>query len=259
MAVPSSDVKVRRHPVHTGLGPRVRVRPWAFDRGVVQLALADQGIVPTVDEIRGWVDTLDDHRPHAAPRPHRRPLRRRRRALRDRRVRGHRHARPAAHRPLAVGAPARPATPHVTAAGPPPRRGRARRPRGVRRPVGQRRRRPRRDPPGDAAAPGARPVRHRRPTDGALGGFAITGAAAGHGYLQRLAVAPDHQGQGHGRALVLDSLRWMRARRLGHGLVNTAVDNERALGLYESVGFQRLPDRLVVMQFDVAAPGAAAS
>ena len=36
----------------------MRVRPWAFDRGVVQLALADQGIVPGVDEIRGWVDTL---------------------------------------------------------------------------------------------------------------------------------------------------------------------------------------------------------
>ncbi len=54
-----------------------------------------------------------------------------------------------------------------------------------------------------------------------LAAFAITGAAAGHGYLQRLAVAPRFQGQGHGRALVLDSLAWMRARRLGHGLVNT--------------------------------------
>ena len=55
---------------------------------------------------------------------------------------------------------------------------------------------------------------------------------------------------------MLDSLRWMRARRLGHGLVNTAVDNERALGLYESVGFRRLPDRLVVMQLDLAARAA---
>ena len=86
-----------------------------------------------------------------------------------------------------------------------------------------------------------------------LAGFAITGAAAGHGYLQRLAVAPADQGPGHGRILVDDSLAWMRARRLGHGLVNTAVDNERALALYESVGFHRLPDQLVVMQLDVAA------
>jgi ribosomal protein S18 acetylase RimI-like enzyme len=96
------------------------------------------------------------------------------------------------------------------------------------------------------------PDRRRR-----LAAFAITGAAAGHGYLQRLAVDPRHQGQGHGRALVLDSLGWMRARRLGHGLVNTAIDNERALGLYESVGFVRLPDRLVVMELDLAATGAA--
>jgi ribosomal protein S18 acetylase RimI-like enzyme len=43
----------------------------------------------------------------------------------------------------------------------------------------------------------------------------------------------------------------MRARRLGHGLVNTAIDNERALALYESVGFRRLADQLVVMQLDI--------
>ena len=36
--------------------------------------------------------------------------------------------------------------------------------------------------------------------------------------------------------------------------MNTAVDNERALGLYESAGFHRLPDRLVVMQLDVTSP-----
>jgi ribosomal protein S18 acetylase RimI-like enzyme len=80
--------------------------------------------------------------------------------------------------------------------------------------------------------------------------FAITGSAAGHGYLQRLAVAPAHQGRGHGRALTLDSLAWMRSRRLTYGLVNTAVDNHRALALYESVGFRRLPDELLVMQLD---------
>ena len=34
------------------------MRPWAFDRGVVQIALADQAIVPTVDEVRTWTDAL---------------------------------------------------------------------------------------------------------------------------------------------------------------------------------------------------------
>jgi len=256
--VPSSDVKVRRHPVHAGLGPRVRVRPWAFDRRVVQLALADQGIVPDVEEIRGWVDTL---------------------GAEDRTLR---HVRTgalfadAADRFAAAGfevidtlallridlADVR--RRDVTAGG------------------ATRRLRPRRhadaagvdreafgDPWGNDADDLAE-IRRATPLHRArarfvatpdqrrrLVAFAITGAAAGHGYLQRLAVAPTHQREGHGRALVLDSLHWMQRRRLGHGLVNTAIDNARALDLYESVGFRRLPDRLVVMQLDLAAADAA--
>ncbi len=84
--------------------------------------------------------------------------------------------------------------------------------------------------------------------------FAITGAAGGQGYLQRLAVLPEHQRRGHGRALTVDSLAWMRRRRLSHAVVNTGIDNEPARALYESLGFRALPDRLVVMQLDLA-PG----
>jgi ribosomal protein S18 acetylase RimI-like enzyme len=91
----------------------------------------------------------------------------------------------------------------------------------------------------------------RRPP---LVAFAITGAAGGNGYLQRLAVLPAHQRQGHGRALTVDSLTWMRRRRLGHAVVNTGVDNEPARALYESLGFRPLTDRLVVMQLDLAPP-----
>ena len=85
-----------------------------------------------------------------------------------------------------------------------------------------------------------------------LVGFAISGAAGGQGYLQRLAVVPEHQREGHGRALALDALAWMRRRRLSHGIVNTAVTNVPALSLYESLGFRRLPEDLLVMQLDVA-------
>lgn len=81
-----------------------------------------------------------------------------------------------------------------------------------------------------------------------LVGFAITGAALGQGYLQRLAVDPNAQGHGHGRQLTLDSLQWMQRRRLDAAVVNTGVDNEAALALYDSVGFRPLADRLVVMQ-----------
>jgi ribosomal protein S18 acetylase RimI-like enzyme len=249
-------VKVRRHAVHAGLGSRVRVRPWAFERGAVQLALADQAIVPSVEEIRGWVDTLS-----AADA-----------ALR--RVRTGALFADAADRFAAAGfgvidtlallrielvdldpeEPRRPATSPL----------RARRHRDAahvdRDAFG--------DPWGNDAGDLAE-IRRATPTHRArarftrrnggreLVAFAITGAAAGHGYLQRLAVAPAHQGHGHGRALVLDSLMWMRRRRLSHGLVNTAIENDRALALYESVGFRRLPERLVVMELHLAAAGAA--
>lgn len=250
-------MKVRRLPVHAGLGPRVRVRPWAFDRGVVQLALADQGIVPSVDEVRGWIDTL---------------------AAADGTLR---HIRTGA---LFADAAERFATAgfvvidtlallrvdltddvqrrHLRAATSPLRARRHTEAARVDRDAFG-------DPWGNdaddlAEIRRATPLHRARARFAAgpdrrraLAAFAITGAAAGHGYLQRLAVSPQHQGDGHGRALVVDSLRWMRRRRLEHGLVNTAIDNERALGLYESVGFRRLPERLVVMQLDLAAAGAA--
>ncbi len=88
---------------------------------------------------------------------------------------------------------------------------------------------------------------------GPLVAFAITGAASGQGYLQRLAVDPTYQCGGHGRALTLDSLAWMRRRRLRSALVNTSVDNTPALALYHSVGFQRRPETLLVMQLAVRA------
>jgi ribosomal protein S18 acetylase RimI-like enzyme len=86
---------------------------------------------------------------------------------------------------------------------------------------------------------------------GPIVAFAISGAAGGQGYLQRLAVLPEHQRQGHGRALTVDSLAWMHQRRLSHAVVNTGVDNQPARALYESLGFHAIPDRLVVMQLDL--------
>jgi ribosomal protein S18 acetylase RimI-like enzyme len=243
-------VKVRRHPYELGLGPRVRIRPWSFDPNVVQLALADQGVVPSRHEVQRWVEALTTEHPDlrtirtgalfadAAARfgevgfgvidtlallridlddPARQRGHGKTSALRTRR-----HAEAARLDRDAFGDPWGNDADDLTE---------------IRRATPVHRARARFDTGPD----------HRRE----LVAFAITGAAAGHGYLQRLAVAPRHQGRGHGRALVDDSLAWMRARRLGHGLVNTAVDNERALSLYESAGFRRLPDQLVVMQLDV--------
>ena len=97
-------------------------------------------------------------------------------------------------------------------------------------------------PPGTHGSPGTHgppPVR--------LAGYAITGRADHHGYLQRLAVHPDYQGLGVGLSLTLDSLVWMQRRRLTRAVVNTHTDNEVALGVYQRVGFRILPRGLSVL------------
>jgi [ribosomal protein S18]-alanine N-acetyltransferase len=81
----------------------------------------------------------------------------------------------------------------------------------------------------------------------AVVGYAISGRAGDHGYLQRVAVDPGAQGQGWGRALVADGLRWVRRRGAVRALVNTQLANTAALSLYESCGFRRLPVGLCVL------------
>jgi ribosomal protein S18 acetylase RimI-like enzyme len=82
----------------------------------------------------------------------------------------------------------------------------------------------------------------------AMSGFAITGVAGRTGYLQRLAVDPGAQRRGLGRALVADSLVWMRRRGARHAMVNTAFDNVAAISLYESFGFRQRDDSLVILE-----------
>lgn len=78
-------------------------------------------------------------------------------------------------------------------------------------------------------------------------GYAITGRAGRRGYLQRLAVHPDVQRAGLGTLLVADALRWLRRWRTERAMVNTQLANERALALYERVGFRREASGLSVL------------
>jgi ribosomal protein S18 acetylase RimI-like enzyme len=78
-------------------------------------------------------------------------------------------------------------------------------------------------------------------------GYAVTGRAGRRGFLQRLAVQPDHQRGGLGRALVLDGLRWLRRWRAERAVVNTQLENDAALALYENLGFRREPSGLSVL------------
>jgi ribosomal protein S18 acetylase RimI-like enzyme len=84
-----------------------------------------------------------------------------------------------------------------------------------------------------------------------IAGYAITGRAGGHGFLQRLAVHPAWQRRGVGRALVLDGLAWLERRGVDRAVVNTQLENRKALALYESLGFRREPRGLSVLSAGV--------
>jgi len=89
---------------------------------------------------------------------------------------------------------------------------------------------------------------------GSVVGYAVSGRSVHRGYLQRLAVDPDHQGRGLGLGVVLDGLWWSRRRGARSVVVNTQEHNTRALALYERVGFRRQPDGLAVLARDLDAP-----
>ena len=76
----------------------------------------------------------------------------------------------------------------------------------------------------------------------------MTGRAGRRGFLQRLAVDPAREGHGLGRALVLDGLVWLRRRGVERVVVNTQEANQRALALYEQLGFRRQHAGLAVLR-----------
>ena len=60
------------------------------------------------------------------------------------------------------------------------------------------------------------------------------------------------QGRGLGRELVADSLDWLRRRGVTEAVVNTQVQNERALQLYLRMGFRLQPSGLEVLGRTIA-------
>ena len=77
--------------------------------------------------------------------------------------------------------------------------------------------------------------------------YAITGRAGEYGYLQRVAVHPDARRRGWGRTLVADALQWLWEHGTARAYVNTQLENQAALELYEASGFTLMPDGLLVL------------
>lgn len=109
------------------------------------------------------------------------------------------------------------------------------------------------DGPGLEEAADATPSSRWR-TDRDVRSYALFGRAGGRGYVQRLGVRPDAQGQGLGSALVIDGLRWLQRWRVAEALVNTQESNERAVALYERLGFRRRPTGLAVLEVELPRP-----
>jgi ribosomal protein S18 acetylase RimI-like enzyme len=87
-----------------------------------------------------------------------------------------------------------------------------------------------------------------RKAGGGLAGFAVTGVGVTIAYLQRLAVDPAAQGRGIGRSLVRSSARWASREGARSLLLNTQLENEPAIRLYESEGFRVLSEPLAVLK-----------
>lgn len=79
--------------------------------------------------------------------------------------------------------------------------------------------------------------------------YAISGRSGRSSFLQRLAVSPEARGRGIATHLVIDALRWATGEGAQRMLVNTQVSNDKALGLYETLGFALSNEQLKVLEW----------
>ena len=70
--------------------------------------------------------------------------------------------------------------------------------------------------------------------------YSVMSMAVGEAHLLNLCVAPEYQGQGLARFLLTHLLSIARAAHMTQMLLEGRKSNKPALGLYESVGFEKL-------------------
>lgn len=74
-------------------------------------------------------------------------------------------------------------------------------------------------------------------------GYGVLSVAAMEAHVLNVCIAPDLQGQGHGRRLMkrlIDLARWHQAQRI---FLEVRPSNPRAIALYEDMGFNQIGQR----------------
>jgi ribosomal protein S18 acetylase RimI-like enzyme len=79
-------------------------------------------------------------------------------------------------------------------------------------------------------------------------GYQLSTVSPLGGHIARLAVSPDHQGQGLGHELVRDAIERLRDSGVPQVTVNTQSDNQRSLELYRRLDFHMTDQRFPVLQ-----------
>lgn len=88
--------------------------------------------------------------------------------------------------------------------------------------------------------------------EGKIAGYsAVCANSRSEAQLARLAVHPDFQGRGIGRALVSDSIRYA-AESFSVLVLNTQINNNRSQSLYRSLGFRPIGSSLPVLGLTVS-------
>lgn len=82
-------------------------------------------------------------------------------------------------------------------------------------------------------------------------GYQLSTGGGQRAHLARLAVHPEAQGKGAGRALLSDLFRYITYAGISRLSVNTQSDNQASLNLYQSMGFVRTGEVYPVYTFDV--------
>jgi ribosomal-protein-alanine N-acetyltransferase len=82
-------------------------------------------------------------------------------------------------------------------------------------------------------------------------GYAVAGAEMTNSYLQRIAVMPDHEGEGFGSSLLSHAVLWARQKGSRSMVLNLRPGNSRARALYSRNGFVATPTKLRVLRFEI--------